>query len=123
MKKLFGSIVAFGLPVFALAQVQTRVGDINDAIRIFYQYGNVAISILISVAVIFIIYGIVKYAVMGADDEEKRGAAKQQIIWGVIGLAAILSIWGLVRFVTTTINTGPNQAPTSNFPKVQPYNF
>ena len=120
MKKIFGSIVAFGFPVFAFAEVIT---DAESLITLFYKYSNIAISVLISFAVVFIVYAIVKYAVMGADDEEKRKTAKTQIIWGVIGLAIILSLWGLVRFVTRTFDTGSNTAPTSEFPRVQRTQF
>lgn len=116
MKKIFGSLVAFLLPAFAFAEVIT---DANSLIDLFYKYSNIAISVLISFAVVFIVYAIVKYAVMGADDEEKRKTAKTQIIWGVIGLAVILSLWGLVRVVTRTFDTGTNTAPINEFPKVQ----
>ncbi len=117
MKKIIGTAIGFALP--ALAFAQTPITNANDIIDQFYRYGNIAINVAISLAVIYIVWGVVKYAVMGADDEEKRGKAKEQVIYGVIGLAIILSIWGLVRIVTNTFSTGSNNAPTQDFPQIR----
>lgn len=117
MKKLFAAVFVLGLPV--LASAQNVITNADSIIDVFYKYSNIAISALISLAVVFIVWGVVKYAIIGADSEDKRKEAKNQIIWGVIGLAVILSIWGLVRLVTNTFNTGDNRAPVEKFPEVR----
>jgi hypothetical protein len=114
MKKLFGSIVAFAVPMLSFA---APYSDLDDIIKDVLQYGNKFIALLISFAVIYIIYAVVVYIISG-DDEGKLAAAKNKILWGVIGLVVILSIWGIVGVVRNTFNFGPNQAPTTDFPKV-----
>lgn len=109
MKKILGSIAAFALPALAFAKT---IGSVDDIIDMFYQYGNIAIQIAVSLAVIYIIWGVVQYAIMSEDSDDNRKIAKNKVVYGVIGLAAILSIWGLVRIVTNTFQTEPNVAPT-----------
>ena len=59
------------------------------------------IPILIAVALLVFIVGVIKYITAGAD-EEKRKEARNTIIYGIIGLFAIVSVWGLVNILQST---------------------
>jgi len=59
------------------------------------------IPFIIGLAVFVIIWGIFTYIAQAAD-EEKRAQARQYIVWGVIGVFFMISIWG---FVTILVNT------------------
>lgn len=75
---------------------------------------NVLIPFIIGLAVLVIIWGILGY-ISGAGDEEKRGEAKQYIIWGIIGVFIMLSVWGLVNVLVSSFNLNtamPTQIPT-----------
>lgn len=67
------------------------------------------LPVLIALGVVYFVYGVVTYFI--ASDEEAKTSGKDRIIFGVIGLAVILSIWGLVRIVTNTFGT-EQPAPT-----------
>jgi hypothetical protein len=114
MKKLIATVVAFA-PFVAGAQVIT---DVNTLTFKLTNLGNTFIQILIAFAVIWIIWNVVRFLIVGADSEDKRKAAQQSILWGVVGLFVILSIWGLVRILTNSFRTD-NAAPTNQFPTVQ----
>ena len=62
---------------------------------------NSLIPFIIGLAVFVIIWGIFNY-VAHAAEEEKRAEARQYIVWGVIGVFFMVSIWG---FVAILINT------------------
>jgi hypothetical protein len=47
------------------------------------------------------IWGVVQY-VINSDEEAKKAKGKQFMIWGVLGLAIMFSVWGLVNIVGTT---------------------
>lgn len=116
MKKILASAIGFGLPVLAFAQT---LSNADSVIAMFYRYSNIAIAVLISIAVLVIVYGVVMTFILGADDSEKRKAGREKIIYGIIGLAVILSIWGLVGLVTNTFRvSGGNNAPTGEFPQI-----
>jgi heme/copper-type cytochrome/quinol oxidase subunit 4 len=117
MKKIIAVLVAFA-PAISFAQ---EIRDVNSLTIKLTNLGNTFIQILIAFAVIWIIFNIVRFLIVGADSEDKRKAARQAILWGIVGLFVILSIWGLVRILTNTFRTD-NNAPRpgqSGFPVVE----
>ncbi|MES2216024.1 MAG: hypothetical protein V4481_01875 [Patescibacteria group bacterium] len=120
MKKIIAAL-AVSLPILASAQAIT---DVNTLTYKLTNLGNTFIQILIAFAVIYIIYNVVRFLIVGADNEEKRASARSAILWGVVGLFVILSIWGLVRILTNTFRTDTttptNQFPVVNYPQQVP---
>ncbi|MEK9177939.1 MAG: hypothetical protein AAB777_02340, partial [Patescibacteria group bacterium] len=49
-------------------------------------------------------------------DPSKKTIALGNIGYGLVGLAIIVSIWGLVNILVGTFNTAPNNAPKERFP-------
>jgi len=113
MKKLIAIIIASS-PVFAFAQ---QLNDINTVAQKATNIGNLIVQLAISLAVIWIIVGVVKYLIIGSGDDRK--AAGMNILYGVIGLFVILSIWGLVFLLTNTFQFGRNTAPTEKINNIQ----
>ncbi len=114
MKKII-TVIALALPTFVSAQTIT---DVNSLTQKATNIGNTFIQILIAFAVIYIIYNVVRFLIVGADSEDKRKQARDAILYGVVGLFVILSIWGLVKILTNTFRTD-NATPTNQFPVVQ----
>src|SRR3989344_1207056 len=112
MKKIL-AVLAVSIPTVVSAQAIT---DVNSLTYKLTNIGNVVIEILIAFAVIFIIFNVIRYIMAG--DKEARGPIGQSILWGIVGLFVILSIWGLVRILTNTFRTDTN-APVNQFPQVQ----
>lgn len=113
MKKILTFLVV-SLPAVVSAQAIT---DVNSLTYKLTNIGNVVIQILIAFAVIYIIFNVIKYIM--AKDSEARGPIGSAILWGIVGLFVILSIWGLVRILTNTFRTDTN-APVNQFPQ-NPY--
>ena len=111
MKKIIASIVTLA-PSIALAQPIT---DINSLTYKLTNLGNTFIQILIAFAVIIIIYNVVRY-ILKSDAPEERATIGKSILWSIVGLFVILSIWGLVRILTNTFRTDTT-APTNQFPR------
>ena len=112
MKKLIASIAVL-VPSVALAQ--QPITNVNGLTTKLTSIGNTLIGILISLAVIWIIWEVVQF-VIHSSDPAKRSEVGKGILWGVVGLFVILSIWGLVNILTGTFSTN-TQAPTQNFPQ------
>ena len=113
MKKIIAFVLATA-PGLAMAQ---QITDANSLTSKLTNIGNTFLTLLISFGVIWIIFNIVKYLIVGGDDPEKRKTAGSAILWGIVGLFVILSIWGLVKILSNTFRTDTN-VPT--FPKVVP---
>ena len=74
-------------------------------------------------AVLYIVYACVRYFVMGKEGDEGRKEAGMKILWGIVGLFIIVSLWGLVNLLVNTFPTTnqlpPNSIPTANFVTTQ----
>lgn len=76
---------------------------------------NSVIPLIFAVATVMFIWGVVQFFILNADEEKKREQGKQFIIWGIVSLAVMLSIWGLVGILGSTFGVG-----TSVLPQVTP---
>ncbi len=77
------------------------------------QVLNAVVPLLIALAVVFFVWGVVMYVV--ASDEEAKTKGRDRMIYGIIGLAVIVGLWGLVNLLGNTFglnNTGNEQLPT-----------
>lgn len=66
---------------------------------------NQLVWILIGIGLLLFIFGLVKYVSAGGD-EDKVKEAKGFIIFGIIALFVMLSVWGLVNILTSTFFPG-----------------
>ncbi len=76
---------------------------------------NSIIPLIFAVATVMFVWGIVQFFILNADEEKKREQGKQFILWGIIALAVMLSVWGLVGILGSTFNVN-----TSVLPQVSP---
>lgn len=113
MKKMFrvlGGAVAFALPSLALAQnyvgTQLNTTDAFDLLGTISNIFGIVIPILVTLAVIYIIVGVIKYAT--ASDDETQATARKSILHGIIALFVIVSIWGLVAVLSSTFDIAQN---------------
>lgn len=80
---------------------------------------NATVPFLIGLGVFVIIYGVFGYITHSAD-EEKRAEARQFVLWGIIGVFIMLSIWGLISVLTNTFFLDTN-APSVDSIFPDPY--
>lgn len=62
---------------------------------------NPVITLGFVIATIIFFYGIVQF-IWSADDDTKRETGKKSIIWGIVGLVVMFSVYGIIRFTLTT---------------------
>jgi len=102
MKYLFPlSLAAFPVLVGAQAGVFSLLELVSDIIA-------ATVPVIIGLAVLVFIWGILRYVV--AKDSEKQNEAKSIILWGIIILFVMVSIWGLVNLLGDTLQLD-NSAP------------
>lgn len=84
----------------------------------FFTWATTVMSSLtilfLSAAVVFFLWGVLQF-VMSAGDDEAREKGKSHIIWGVIGITVMISVWALVTWLTSTLGLTvitPISAPT-----------
>lgn len=121
MKKVYKALIASGvasfLPAVAFAATYSvsSFQGILDAIKSLI---GVIFPVILAVAVIVVIWGIFKF-ILNAGDEEARKTGRSLILWGIVGIFLMLSVWGLVNILlgtfglTTTVPTVPGIVPNS----------
>ena len=103
LKKLALAAAAYSLPFVAFAGGAGETADsLVDLFNKINALINAFIPFLVGIAVLIIIWGVFNY-IAGAGDEEKRAQAKSFIVWGVVGVFIMLSIWGLVSILVNSI--------------------
>lgn len=115
MKKIFYGMSAaaatLAAPVLAFAAPQTQfVGNqqgLGATATLFNNVLSWAVPTLIACAVVYFLYGVLQYVIMG-DDEEKKEKAKSTILYGIVGIFVMVSVYGLVKLVQNTFGVGIN---------------
>ena len=112
------------VPVIALAQVSTggatssgcdygSGGTLFGVLCRVGQFLNSVVPVLIALGVVYFVWGVISFVMAG--DEEAKTAGRDRIIYGIIGLAVIIGMWGLVNLLRNTFllnNTTNLQLPT-----------
>ncbi len=103
VQKLSLALAMFALPLVTLAaDVDTILGKVSEWLRLLFP-------IAVGVALLVFIWGMIQF-IAKAGSEEERSAGRQRMIWGVVALFAIVSIWGLVGFVSETFDIRQDSA-------------
>ncbi|TSC58837.1 MAG: Uncharacterized protein Greene041679_39 [Parcubacteria group bacterium Greene0416_79] len=89
--------------------------DISGLISRLTGILGAIIPFIIALAVVVILWGIFRY-ISKAGEEEARQEARQFIVWGIIGLFFMVSIWGFVNLLDKTFSLDktirPSDIPT-----------
>jgi len=110
-------------PVMALAQTGgvtscagTDLTTFNGILCKISQILGAIVPVLIALGVVYFVWGVITYVI--SSDEEAKKAGRDRIIYGIIGLAVIIGVWGLVKILTNTF--GLSNAQNITLPTV-PY--
>jgi len=132
-KKLIVLLGALSLtPIVSFAQTTPAAGcnaisTFQDMLCKIAEILNFVIPVLVVLGVVYFVWGVVSYVI--ASDEEAKKKGRDRMIYGIIGFAVIVGVWGLVKILGTTFgiesgntnNKGPelpglNVTPTNTTP-------
>ena len=86
----------FGIIPTAEASVTSLMKAIDKVII------NPLITLLFALAVVYFLYGLARYLLF-SDNEEIRKTSKDHMIWGVIGMFIMVSVFGILSLILNTI--------------------
>ncbi len=126
MKKKLIVLSGFVLSLAPVAALAATTGDncssgtITDLGSVLCKIGqllNAVVPVLIALAVVWFVWGVISYMIGNDEEAKKRG--RDRVIYGIIGFAVIVALWGLVNILTNTFGlTGSNNSnivlPTVN---------
>lgn len=106
-------IVSFGVILGALPML-TLAADAFSIVGTIANLLQFIIPVLITLAVVYFIWGVIQYTV--SQDEEAKKKARGKIIAGLIGLFVIVAFWGIIALITNTFGVGPEQLDPNAIP-------
>jgi len=80
--------------------------NISKVLSLVSYWLVIVATIVIAIGLITFLWGVVQYITAGAD-EEKRAAARNMMLYGIIGLFVMVSVWGLVYFLADIVGVDP----------------
>ncbi|MEK7589891.1 MAG: pilin [Patescibacteria group bacterium] len=108
-------ITFLGLSIVVLTPAMALAADLDSVLDKIGDLIGTATPIIVALALIFFFYGLAKY-ILNSGDEEKRTEGKGIMIWGIIALFVMVSVWGLVNLLANTFEV--NDGSTINIPSV-----
>jgi len=69
---------------------------------------NPLIYLLFVLSFVYFSYGVFKFLTLEASDG-KRIEARNAILWGIVGMVIMFSVFGLIRFVLDTFGISPSE--------------
>lgn len=104
----FTPIISFAT-FFPFLVYAEGVNSANDAITKITGFLGAIIPLLVAIGVVYFVWGVVQYVI--ADGEEAKKKGKDRIIYGIIGFALIIGLWGFVNLIVSTFSLGGQSAP------------
>jgi len=81
----------------AEASVVTLMKSINKVVI------NPIIALLFALALVYFLYSVAQYF-LHPDSEEVRKSSKSQMLWGVIGMFIMVSVFGIMNLILNTLD-------------------
>lgn len=93
--------------VFSYNNGSTDLGELVSQVP---SVLNQIMLLIIGLAVLAFLFGIVKYLFSGSD-EAQRKKSKRYMIWGIVGITVMVSVFGLVTLFGSFFGINSNLAP------------
>lgn len=109
--RFLGFVFVIFTPVVLFAQNSTAkkgLAGFFETIRSLLA--DSVVPVLFALAFVYFIWGVVQY-VLYPDDEGKKTKGKQYMVWGLIALTVMFSIWGLVTVLGDTFGILGSSSP------------
>ncbi|MEK7604479.1 MAG: hypothetical protein AAB442_01635 [Patescibacteria group bacterium] len=68
---------------------------------------TIVVPVIFALAFVAFVYGVVKYYFLHGDDEKKRAEGHQFVLWGLLGMVLLFSVWGVVNMLLSTLGIAP----------------
>ncbi|MCX6787461.1 MAG: hypothetical protein NTY93_03005 [Candidatus Kaiserbacteria bacterium] len=119
--RITGLFTAFLIPAFASAAWSfsfsigsgSTCGTYIECLGgyVIYIINGVLVPVLFAVAFIVFLWGVAQAYIFSKGDEAAVGKGHKLMLWGLIGFAVMVSVWGLVNVVVNTFGLWGYSAP------------
>ncbi len=102
----------------ALPYITSAAPNLESAALTVKRLLDLVIPIIITIAVIYFFWGLAKY-ILESENSEKKEEGRNIMIYGLVALFVIISVWGLIGLIGNTFGIGPGSAvPIPRVPQI-----
>lgn len=85
------------------------VGDTTGSgTGIIGAISNYVVPVIFAFAFASFVWGVMNYFFIHGDDEKKREEGRQFVLWGILGMVVLFSVWGFVNILLSTLGIAPS---------------
>ncbi len=88
------------------------MGAVTFANKLSIAIVNPLLFLLFTMALAYFVYGIMVFLIR-ADDESARTSGRSAMLWGVIGMVIMASVFFILRVTLNTVGVQNTQLPSS----------
>jgi len=110
-KKHVGIIMAAFMSVPFVSHAATITSLQGFATTLVDLINKGVVPLLMGVALVQFLWGLAGLL----SDSKKKDEAKERMIWGIVGLFVMVSVWGIVNLLVNSFNLGNTQVTIPKF--------
>ena len=104
--------IIFIASALALMPAAAHAGTFTGLVAMGSSVLTALVPFLIGLGLVLFLVGLVKY-MLAQDNEQGRATARQMMLWGIIMLFVMVSVWGLVNILSTSLGIKGGAAPAT----------
>ena len=113
MRNIFGAVLlSLGTGIFLIASPATAFAQAGSGLSLknlvnnhIIPIGNTILELLFAFAFLFFIFGVMQYYFLKPGDAKAQQEGRTFIMWGIIALVVLFSVWGIVNFGINIISS------------------
>lgn len=109
------SIIFLTIPLISFAAL---FNNLTGLIKVFIGIINQAIVVVASLALLFFFWGLANF-ILNSSNAEKKGEGRSIMIWGIVALFVMFSVWGLIGVLQNTFLKG-GATSSQSLPSLSP---
>lgn len=100
--KVYRSIISLAALLLPILSTADQPEDFKGVVGSVEKFVMTLVPLLTAAALLLFFWGLAEYVFAAGGDGKE--ASKQRMLWGVIGLFVITTIWGIVSFLGSSIS-------------------
>lgn len=96
-------IAVLGLSISAFVPAVALAATVDSVLDKMGNLIGTATPIIVALALLYFFWGLARY-ILNSGDEEKKAEGRNIMIWGIIALFVMISVWGLVNILANTFS-------------------
>ena len=116
MKKILALLASIAPALLVAANgdpIDSTFRTVEGTLQRIVELASRILPILILAALVLFLFGIVKRFFLGGKEGADRAEAGKYILYGIVALFVMVSVWGLVNVLKGTFNLDTNNIPAA----------